>query len=205
MPFDQALADAVLDFLDRDIHPRYVLAPERLMPFTYPNNIGDFLPSSVRDQGVPLSDPISTMLENQAEGHDTYLNGHRNGWPHDHSVEDAYEVPPYTWEPPAKANAAVEGGSLPDAVEWDHNDQPGPSELAARQAFLDGLVRPQTINVPDPGTVTSDTEYKAVWGPKGEAKLIRVETQSRHTTIAKFDTFADAETAAEALNNHEGY
>lgn len=46
-----------------------------------------------------------------------------------------------------------------------------------------------------------EREYRAEYGPLGEAFLVLDHT----TTIASFDTFKDAETAAKALNEHYGY
>lgn len=53
----------------------------------------------------------------------------------------------------------------------------------------------------------SAPEYHAEYGSKGEAILV-IATQSVTRSvkrIAYFDTYADAQRAAEALNNHEGY
>jgi hypothetical protein len=79
--------------------------------------------------------------------HNTYLNGHSKGWPHDHSVDDAYEAPPYTHITTS-------------------NESP---------------------------------EYKA----RSDGSLVLVTACVTH--IANFGTFADAQLAAEALNNHKGY
>lgn len=54
--------------------------------------------------------------------------------------------------------------------------------------------------VPPRGTV-EPREYRAEFGTDGSARLVLDKT----TTIATFDTFADAQLAAEALNNHKGY
>ena len=91
------------------------------------------------------------------------------GWPHDHSVDDTYEVPPYTW------------------VAKDKQD------------IIDGNLN--GINVVKKQLHAEDTEYVAQFGGDGSAILFLVTKRS----VAKFDTFADAKTAAEALNNHKGY
>lgn len=46
-----------------------------------------------------------------------------------------------------------------------------------------------------------DREYKAEFGTDGSARLYLITK----TSVAKFDTFADAQLAAEALNNHNGF
>jgi len=53
-----------------------------------------------------------------AQGPDTYLNGARNGWPHDHSVDETYECPPHTWKPrvPLAANVDAQARNLEAAM-----------------------------------------------------------------------------------------
>lgn len=88
--------------------------------------------------------------------HDTYLNGHAKGWPHDHTAEDTFELPPKT------TNEAL-------------------------------LIKSQD----------EAKEYRAEFGTDGSARLY-LHTPPK-LFIATFETFADAKTAAEALNNHKGY
>lgn len=124
--------------------------------------------------------------------HNTYLHagaGSR-GWPHDHSVEDTYECPPweakhiFTIPELPKLNAQVEGSCAPEGVQHDL------SELKARSAFFTRIA-------------TSDTpQYTAESDGKGGAILV-LYTPAK--IIARFDTYADATTAAQALNNHKGY
>ncbi len=86
--------------------------------------------------------------------HDTYLNGVRYGWPHDHSVDDTYEVPPHTWTP---------------------------------------------VEAEDPA---HGPQYAAEFTTSGGAILVFYPAAQK---IAAFETMADAQTAAKALNEHKGY
>jgi hypothetical protein len=54
------------------------------------------------------------------------------------------------------------------------------------------------------GAVTEceSPEYRAEFGTDGSARLY---LHAPKTLIGSFDTFADAQLAAEALNNHKGY
>lgn len=73
-----------------------------------------------------------------------------------------------------------------------------PINAAIGHAF--NLVNPPTI-APPPPPAPEDREYRAEYGSDGSARLV-IDTVR---VIAKFDTFADACTAAEALNAHHGY
>jgi hypothetical protein len=137
-----------------------------------------------------------------AIGPDTYLNGARNGWPHAHSVEDAYECPPYTWTPDdyVKTNARTEGKEYSQALA----EADAISAKQAEQAFLKSILKEVAVPLPVTGLEPrDDIEYIAEFTTTGGA-VLRKRTIS-YKTIANFDTYADAETAAEALNNHEGY
>lgn len=92
------------------------------------------------------------MKAQEFKGPDTYLNGHSKGWPHDHSVDDAYEAPLFTMKP-----------------------KTAPAE---------------------------EREFKASFGPDGSSK-VWLHTPPR--LIGSFETHADAQLAAEALNNYKGY
>lgn len=52
-----------------------------------------------------------------------------------------------------------------------------------------------------PKPPVEERDYQAEFGPDGSARLVLVTA----TIIATFETFADAQTAAKALNEHKGY
>lgn len=103
-----------------------------------------------------------------------------------HKTEDAFEAP--------KINAQIEGASYYEA-----------SEQQDRDAFLNSPVFTPEVLAARMSSVDDEHMYEAEWGPKGEAVLVRLEIKTTKKFIAWFDTFADAQKAAEALNNHEGY
>lgn len=121
----------------------------------------------------------------QPLSHNTYLHAGsgKRGWPYDHSVDDAYECPPFTWAPTLQ-----EAFKLSNPV------------TIAREAIDHALMgtgeSPIAFAAPE-----DTTEYRALFGEKGEAYLVLVNIKR----IAKFDTFADAQTAAKALNEHHGF
>ena len=74
--------------------------------------------------------------------------------------------------------------------------------------YLNGHPPEDAFDVPDFTTIKTPPsytprEYTTVFGLKGEALLVLNE--DKQTTIASFETMADAQTCAEALNNHKGY
>jgi hypothetical protein len=159
------------------------------------------------------------LADGVAKGHNTYLHaGSSKGWPADHTVEDTFDIPVATIKP--------ERGPLVAAFDQPHYDwvedslPPRSSEAGyffpdaitaeeARKALYDSPVFTPEAQAALPRTVSDDSEYVAVWGGKGNALLVCRRTLVRRTitdtTIANFDTMADARTAAEALNNHKGY
>lgn len=112
-------------------------------------------------------------------GPSTYLHAGASkvGWPYDQKAEDTFDLPKTTVMPPV--------------------DTPDPSEVAAEEALFKNLV--------DSSSVTK--EYSAELTTKGGAQLVItiVSTYRTARPIASFDTFYDAQTAAQALNEHEGY
>jgi hypothetical protein len=119
------------------------------------------------------------------KGPSTYLHaGSGKGWPHDQSTEDTFEVPSSPVQP------------------WPCPPHPldGLTAKQAQAAFLNSPVfTPEAIEAQVISTV--EKEYRAEFDTKGRALLIL----HRRQTVASFDTYADAQLAAEALNNHEGY
>lgn len=86
-----------------------------------------------------------------------------------------------------------------------------PFDHKAEDAFeLPPLRNGVTVEVPlyeTKDTSEVEQQYSAVYTTKGGVEL-RLETVSTYTTIrtiGTFDTFADAQLAAEALNNLKGY
>lgn len=111
--------------------------------------------------------------------HDTYLHAGKPskiGWPHDHTAEDTFAVPPM-------------GIGAPP---W----MPVPP-------FAPGLIlqHPPCEQLAKPKPPVVELEYRAEFGTDGSARLLLITT----ATIAKFDTFADAQLAAKAINEHKGY
>jgi hypothetical protein len=93
------------------------------------------------------------------------------------------------WKEGQKYIAASRG-----LVQEDAFDLP---DLLTRQA--EAVIDERGEGSPPP---QREDEYAAIWGTSGEALLVRLET-TRHT-LASFDTMADAQTAAKALNEHKG-
>lgn len=117
--------------------------------------------------------------------HDTYLHaGAGKGWPHDHKAEDTFEVHPlkHEWSEDRIYNIT------PPLNVLEHPELIGMPMI--------------TIDTRDNGLINNAPEYKAEFGHDGSANLV-LYTPRR--LIAKFDTMADAQLAAEALNNHKGY
>ena len=101
--------------------------------------------------------------------HDTYLHaGAGKGWPHDHTSEDTFDLPPL-------ATILHEAHKLSNPV-----------QVAIDHALMVG----------------GSPEYKAEYTANGGAVLV-LYTPAK--IIARFDTFADATTAARALNETKGY
>jgi hypothetical protein len=111
-----------------------------------------------------------------SQGPDTYLNGARNGWPQDPKAEDTFELP--------KLNAQPEGSA---PAEGEQRDM---SEFKARNAFFNSILS------------NEEPEFKAEFGTDGSS---RVYLYSPRRLIGSFETHADAQLAAEALNNYKGY
>lgn len=117
-----------------------------------------------------------------AKGPSTYLHaGSSKGWPADQKSEDTFEVP----------------SEQRTVSPWDASAPWHPTTH-----FRDGTPIPMvTVDTRAPAPVTEEREYRAEFGDSGEAFLVLDHTKR----IAKFDTYADAQTAAEALNNLKGY
>jgi hypothetical protein len=111
----------------------------------------------------------------------TYLNGHANshanGWPQDHSVEDTFDVPPKPWEFGTYQDQALNEAYIAEACKASH---------------------PVATIIP---VGDDESEYYAEFGSDGSARLCLTNTR----IIGRFDTFADAKLAAEALNNLKGW
>lgn len=75
------------------------------------------------------------------------------------------------------------------------------TQWPADHAAEDTFEAPSQPWQPAPLNVRRDHEYSAEFGTDGSARLVL--NSKRH--IATFDTYRDAKTAAEALNNHKGY
>jgi hypothetical protein len=106
--------------------------------------------------------------------------GFSRGWPHDHKAEDGYEAPPHTWAPGVNESFRL---------------------LAEKK---EEASMTHTTTTWETGAVTecASPEYRAEFGTDGSARLY---LHAPKTLIGSFDTFADAQLAAEALNNHKGY
>ena len=108
--------------------------------------------------------------------HDTYLHAFGGqGWPADHRAEDTFEVPGAGWLTNAEAAAT-------QAQLWE--PAKNKTTLEATHVLADA------------------PQYSAAYTGSGKVILV-LSTPDR--TIGYFDTFADAQLAAEALNNHKGY
>jgi hypothetical protein len=122
----------------------------------------------------------------------TPWNQRSPGYPQDHSAEDTFDIPPFPVEP-VKINAAIEGNTWPEASDASELSE----DKEADAAFLSNLT----------DTLEVTQEYSAEFTTRGGVQLILTTTSKTHTVrpIASFDTFADAQLAAEALNNHNGF
>lgn len=119
------------------------------------------------------------------KGPSTYLNSlqrHELQRLVDQTPEDAFDLPPF--------------GLKVDPLS-DPNSYKG--------AYPPGTVAPAAPRVIDTSEVTH--EYSAAYTATGGVSLVLTTVSNYRTerTIAAFDTFADAQTAAEALNNLKGY
>jgi hypothetical protein len=82
----------------------------------------------------------------------------------------------------------------------------GPQEMAARamdEARDAALLNEAHKAVHPVAVLPNDQEYSAEFGAHGEAYVVKRSTTYKF--IAAFDTMADAQKAAKALNEHEGY
>ncbi len=110
--------------------------------------------------------------------HTTYLHcAPKPGWPADHTTEDAFDLP----------------------------KKPRVTAHEARAAFYNEPESPQSAAPLTPAIFEAAEEYRAEYTSGGGVVLVLSKTQQQKTTIAYFDTYVDAQTAAKALNELKGY
>jgi hypothetical protein len=133
----------------------------------------------------------------------TYLHaGAGEGWPADHKAEDTFDLPcdamkhcldTFTRTKPSDATLSdIIGPYRQPAAAADNTFQ---SYANACNNYRPG--NPNMLKKPEP----PEDEYIAEFGPDGSARLVVATTR----IIANFNNFADAQTAAKALNELKGY
>lgn len=139
----------------------------------------------------PTAPPMQPMTPPSTHLH----TGEGKGGTADHKAEDTFELTPATtgaeWE---TAKKKLMQRAADQHIYTIKTSEVWPSHwVAATEESL----TPQTFDAAE--------QYTAEFTPTGGVSLVLTTTKIVKKTIASFDTFADAQTSAKALNELKGY